>query len=458
MKISESITYLLDTYNSIDIRAACYKKNNSWFDAIIVIRFRKEEREKVKQEQIDILKKHGEIKDELFQVILDAFPTSKWKEIVQNWSSSTIQFSESFTLNLSRRDFMEMSTEEPHYHKGFSIIDENWKSYHNSTSDQDQQVMSIVNQYNKKARDLRCRDIFEYLAKIFQISKEKTENLRHYIVIAPVYFKINSTEFTENDVKIKCEGYPENKIDFVIDFSKQYGNMNTVTSDGVKINNYEIESKTPFTVSSPVNVQIDNQFRINVYRTNGILLDTNYGVVSNYFPTKGSDTNPIFNLFTKFIDYTIFEEMLFKLQARGLPPNKAFERAITWILNLTGISAIRLEEFETIGQLTEKVSMDIIGSYDSDYLILANVTLSMPDTAMFETERNRRIILSKEFPQTKKFISIIFTPKSIIELQNEALKHEVKLIGSDQLHKILEFLKTGDIQQAREMIIVQPTF
>ena len=76
----------------------------------------------------------------------------------------------------------------------------------------------------------------------------------------------------------------------------------------------------------------------------------------------------------------------------------------------------------------------------------------MPDSAMFETERNRKIILSKTVNDKVKVTSVIFTPKSVTELQRDATRHEVVLIGKEEIEKILEFLDKGDIIDARNVI------
>ena len=164
--------------------------------------------------------------------------------------------------------------------------------------------------------------------------------------------------------------------------------------------------------------------------------------------------NPMFGLFENFVQHDDLRRMVIDLEAKDLfAPNKVFERAITWLLNLLGFSAIQLQEYETIGKDPEKVSVDIIASYNKQNIVLANVTLSMPNTSNFETERNRRIILSRTVSDKVKLVSIIFTSKSVIQLQKEAKQHEVTIIGREDLEKILELLKTGDVKEARDMIL-----
>lgn len=94
---------------------------------------------------------------------------------------------------------------------------------------------------------------------------------------------------------------------------------------------------------------------------------------------------------------------------------------------------------------------DFVGQYE-DKIILSNATIGMIDVPMLETERNSRIIISKNIPNQRKLCSILFTIKSVKEFNQESARNEV-IIGKDELQQILGFLKNGDIGQARNIII-----
>ena len=126
MRLVDCIHLLEDTYKSIDIRVAVYKKNNEWQNAIIVIRFRKESVEEISKQHVELLKMYGEIKEELFRVELFTLPISSWNQIYADWRRGLIAINDDFVIKVSRGDFLNNETGEPYDHKGFSRIDEQW--------------------------------------------------------------------------------------------------------------------------------------------------------------------------------------------------------------------------------------------------------------------------------------------------------------------------------------------
>ena len=151
--------------------------------------------------------------------------------------------------------------------------------------------------------------------------------------------------------------------------------------------------------------------------------------------------------------------MLLNLESNDLKsPDKVFERGITWLLSLVGCKPVNLQGYEKSGQEPDKVSMDIIASYGDEITILANATIGIPDMPMIETERNRRIILSKQIPKKQKIISVIFTVKSVKDIQNQAMQNEVTIIGREELEDIINSLEKGDVEKARQKIIPPDDF
>lgn len=463
MRLFDCIHLLEDTYTSIDIRVAVYKKNDEWHNAIIIIRFRKEDVEEISKNHKELIKKYGEIKEELFRVDLFSLPISKWSEMYANWRQGFIGINDDFIIKITGGGFLNYETREPYEHNGFNRIDEQWRSYHYSFQDSDPQVNQIVSKYNKKALENRSRDIFEYLARIFEIGHAHTETLPRYIIVAPVFFKVENIEFKDSSICIDCFGYPKDDIDFTIDFSKGYGNMPRISKDLKRIK-YTIEGELgkpqKFSITEKIDsMHKDDYFRLDVFRKNGILLSSLENKVGNYWPTKSKITNPKYEVFKNFVNIDELKDMIINLKSKDMrAPDKIFERGVTWILNLIGISAIRLEGYERAGEDPEQISIDIIGSLGEKQIVLANATLSIPDNSMLETERNRKIILSRNLNDEVNVTSVIFTPKSVTQLKVDADKHEVVIIGKEEIETILELLKNGDIIEAQNMILRSKDF
>ena len=73
-------------------------------------------------------------------------------------------------------------------------------------------------------------------------------------------------------------------------------------------------------------------------------------------------------------------------------------------------------------------------------------------------ERNYREKLKEEVNiPNLKFKSILFSAKSVKGLHDLAQTNEVILLGSDELVNILQLVKNGDVDKAREMILKEST-
>lgn len=457
MNLEEAINLLEDTFSTIDIRTAAYFKNNCWNSAILVIRFRKESVDVVQKQQEQILKTHGRINTKEFQICFSALSITKWEEMRTDWKKNFVKFNDQMSVNINSSIAFTHTFNEPYTHRGYCNIDEGWNSYYTSSQDSGGNVSEILYNHQAEARKLYSRDIHEYLSKIFEMTEANTNSPPRYIVIVPIFLKINQVEFDDKSFNVDCEGFPMGEIVFKMNFYERHGSYKIPKQSMKTLYNFQGDApkKTKFRISEKLsNIPLSYEFKLDVYRKNGVLIDSEYGTVGKYWPTKNKITNPKFLVFGSFVNFDQLKDMVINLKAKELKaPDKVFERGINWLLNLMGFSAIRLEEYERAGQDPEQISMDIIASFGEKQIILANATLSMPDTAMLETERNRRIILSRSLNNEVKVTSVIFTPKSIIQLQQEAERHEVAIIGKDEIERILNFLKNGEIKEARDMIL-----
>lgn len=458
IQLSQIIDRLKDTYNSIDVRTASYKKVNAWHSSVVIIRFRKESPEELSEQHDNLIAKYGSIQKELFRVDLFSFPISKWEKIRDDWTHDFICLKEDFAVNIDKEGIFNIPINEPRIHNGFDIVNSDWLSYHVDKLSSNSQAGTVVANFHEYARENRSRDMHEYFANIFEVTREQVNSIPKYIVIAPVFFKLENIEFDENSISIDCVGFGGDTIDVVIDFSIKPRNVHEINCDRIKINhviNGDKNKKVCFNIKKELKSVLDWNFRIDIYRENGVLIASKSDTVSNCWPTKGVITNPLFEIFKSFVGYEELENMIINLKSEKMKikaPDKIFERGISWMLNLLGFSTIQLQEYEVTGEDPNKISFDFVGQYE-DKIILSNVTIGMIDVPMLETERNRRIIISENISDQTKLCSVLFTIKSVKEFNQESTRNEVAIIGKEQLQQILGFLKNGDIDQARNIII-----
>lgn len=129
------------------------------------------------------------------------------------------------------------------------------------------------------------------------------------------------------------------------------------------------------------------------------------------------------------------------------------------MLSLLGIPNIMLGEYEKTGNGYETISTDILASFDNNRIFLINATIGLPKQSDFDREREYRENTENKLTNKKLEIrSIYFTGKDATESQQSATTNNVTLIGKSKIQIILEHLKKGNLEEAREIIFQENGF
>lgn len=465
MRLVEAIEGLMDTYNSIDVRTASYLQDNSWHAGHLVVRFRRISVKELENEYAKLIKKYGLIEESNFRVDLTSFSTDHWEKIKENWNKNFICLKPSLAINFPSDNEFNREIQTPNNHNDIDFVNQKWASYHTYSNVGHAEVGRKFLDYNSQAIAHRSRNIFEYLSMILQIPNNYAQQPRHNFIIAPVFFKINSVSFDNQEIHIEGSGYPAQKFDIVVDHYKWDGYRTETPIDKItipaSIEGNPLELRT-FEISTKLdNISGTNLFRVDIYRENGVLLDTERGMIGSSWPTMAETTNPFSTIFEKFVPFEEFEKMFLKFQARDSNNfSEVFERAVSWLLNLIGIRAIWLgKNFERSGTGHDKIMMDAIGGYDNNDILLVNVTIGLPKQQDFDQERLYRENLEEKIANKDiKLHSILVSGKSVKGLDDIAKSNDVKLIGLDELKQILDYLKKGKINDARNYFLRESDF
>jgi len=356
MNIEEAIDSLQDTFTTIDIRTVSYQKDGLWHSAIFVLRFRKEPIAEVRKQQEQILINHGKIDTKDFQVCFSALPISKWNELRTNWKQNFVKLNDQFSTGLDSFLSLTHTFAEPYNHSGYCAIDEEWNSFYTSTQgDSSTNVETIFNNHQAEATKFFSRDIHEYLSKIFEMTKENTQSPPRYIVIVPVFFKIDQIAFGGNSIDLICEGFPMGELMFNLNLIERHGSY-AIPKQSVKFPyNFtgSLTKKLKFNLSNKLpNISTNYEFKLDVFRKNGLLIETKSGRIEDYPHDLSSKTikesvteieystetkNPVVFISHAMKDYKLVKEItdvleLFGLDAfiahQDIEPTKKFEEEI----------------------------------------------------------------------------------------------------------------------------------
>lgn len=171
-------------------------------------------------------------------------------------------------------------------------------------------------------------------------------------------------------------------------------------------------------------------------------------------------TNPFYFAFEKFVNYEIFEKIIFDFNSKNFKDrSKAFEQGISWLLTLLGIPTIMLDEYQNIRKDSKMISTDIIGKINKNLLIIVHVTTGLPKQSDFDREKEyRENLLSLIKNDNLKIKSVYVTSKEPTESGDSANANDILLIGFSSLNLILDHLKKGELSEARNIITGESDF
>lgn len=465
MQFLEAAELLKDIYNSLDVRIVTFLHDGTWEMGYCTIRFRYETVEELQKQHDEFLQKIGKIDTNHIKVRLYAFPPEKWNSIKQYWHDNCIHLEDNLTVNFKPNDdlYREVTTPMNQYN---DLINSDWDSYSVESKTSSVDIYTKIRLQNQEAIKNKFKTIFEYISVALGVVDQNFQSSTDYKLIdAPIFFKINYDDvfFEEDKITIRCKSYPIGRIDVVVDIYNNRGGSNPYSwKDRITIpHRLSGHPKNPeeFTIEGEIKgLTLNDGFEINVYRENGLLIYHRLtSDIKNYWPSKSTVTNPIFSIFQEFVSDKELRKMIFESKnKKNKFDSDYFEKGITWLLSLMGVSVIWLgKDYESIGTGTEQISLDILGNYKTNTILLINATTGIPpDSAFVREKRFKENILKKLTSSEIRVKSILFCNASVNTLKDKSGQNDVILIGKEELENIMEHIKKGDIDKARQFFFL----
>lgn len=459
MRFIEALDSLIENYNSIDIRVVAYYKEEIWQSILTILRFRLEDVEQIKR-QHEKLKDYNLIWNDNFRVGLYALPIKEWPKIQNEFGRGTLVLQSDFGVNIPNEDFNHDVSESP----TFLWLDEwnkEWFSYGYKSNPLSTIDQRILNDQSKLSRDSGFGNIFEHLSAILEV---KSSDISWYnptnILVAPVFFKIHDATFIDQIINIQgkwCPN-PDIKLNMIVYNREPNGQqgklknkmpLNIAYNEGSSIQDFEISKKVDLEPSNePFDVMATSK---------GLFLQRYGGTRKSNLSSKITKQNSVMDIFKKFITTDELKKMLVDFVVRG-KKDKAlvFERGVSWLLSLLGFNPIWLGK--EYGKQKEKpeVDIDILASYKNQ-ILLVNVTTGALEPADVTRLIHAKKEFVKEFPN-HLILLILFSSLSSKELRSTLGENEVRLIGNQELERILSLIEKDAIEEAQYYLLTpEPT-
>lgn len=464
MLLHEVITEIKDTFHSIDIRIFSHKQNDVWNSIFTIIRFRRETEEELRIIQKDLIKKCGSlIETKKFKVGIFSYPVEKWAKITDDLSKKFICLTDSFTVNYDEEINFNNNISEPHPEHG-DYVYKNWKYFASYSELRNLQRPNYHDELQNNVLENQFSHVDDYLSAVFQYDKYDFQRNSWVRTLVPVFFKTEEIEFDHDKVIVDYTAYAQKNIQMSFKFFRsQHYRVNEEFVEK-KIQNLELKENLEL-IQDRTTIKLDtenvgNSFELLVIKNKNILVERIEGKIEEYWKNRTEYTNPLYFVFEQFVKFDELEQMLLQFKSKKIHnDSEVFERGVSWLLNLLGITNIMLGEYEQIGNGFEKISTDIVGSFAKNRIFLVNVTIGLPKQSDFDREREYRENIEKIITNKKLQIhSIYFTGKDATESHPSATTNNVTLIGKSSINLILEHLKKGNLEEAREVIMQENGF
>ena len=466
-KLLDIIGCMKNAYKSIDLRIAAGRENGGWYNGLTVVRFSYQSKEDIRNQIEEIESRVGEVKTDNFLISHHVFDFEELNTLSSQFRQGKIKMNDieiNFERNIDLLSFEENFPSPTRYIRGSE--EQHLIEVHDGTHSKIFETTVI----KKEMISLGFDTVYDPVAELLNINFGGSFSF-DVVVSAPFYAFIRDVDFEGQTAKIRVKLHK--RIDDLIlhvflrddlrgqssiKARKQFGmGKNELTELDGKDGNFLIwEKKIEFPSAMPN----DNLVIKLAHKTLGEI--ERYGKpIDHFMKAKEPAMTPFFSTFSRFCSEDEFREHLTqpgKIKIKGINHSEIFERAICWLLNLSGYSSIKLDEYEKLREKTgvEHGGVDILSYNESkNQLLLVNCTIGIPKTEEIDSYNSiKRFFYDELFKGYKlQIIPIIFSARREIELMKEKGNSVgVKVFDLDDTEDTLTHIKNRDLDRIADML------
>jgi len=471
MTLGDFLNRIEGVYKSIDIRIAAVKSDDTWHNALIVVRFSYVEPKDVEEQQKQLQNKWGKVQTSNFQIEMQAWPLAtletlsdlleegKW--LLFNDSSGVVQdlqFGRSIDLlSLDGRFERHGYTRRgPH----------SWPCFEAFTGEHCYKLDNP--QVQSEVKSQTYFDLYSLISELFEINFHKDLGL-DLIVNAPFYAMIENVDFSQQKCLIQVKFHKDVKALAVSAIVRRGDRGESPVRDKASstIKPEEAEELDEYMrlwtkeLELPNATPADHLFW-NLMQTEPGLLDIEKPSfpkqISRFAESKKPAENPLLAAFRRFCTEGELENYLTKPGEIQPPspnkPSSAFEGFVSWILGLCGFQSIWLgwTGHETLKEgKVEHLRLDILAYYEKENtLLLVACTTGRPDQDIDIVNSIRQRLYADVFKDTSIQIrGFIFSSQPSVDVAKQlGEKAGVMVFGAEDIKGILNCIRTRKMRDA----------
>ena len=465
--LSDIINCMKNAYKSIDLRIAVGKEDDKWHNGLTVIRFSYQDKKSVENKIKGIESRIGEVKTDNFFISHHIFAFNELEELLSQFRAGKINLDDT-EIDLGRS--INLLSLKNHFSSHFSShrltrkLDE-W----NVLEVFDGRHSEIFGKAEKEIGSLGFSDIYDPVNEWLEMSNFSGSISVNIVVSAPFYAIIKDVDFEGQTAEVKIKLH-ENLNDLILHLLlrkkehsgaiKLRSSFNMDKNEIRELNgNFKLWEKK---VELP-SATTDDFLIIKLAQKELSEVDSFRKPINDFIKIKEPAMMPFFSTFSRFCGEEDFIKHLTQPHEieikgiKGMQPQDVFERAVSWLLNLSSFPSVKLDEYEKLRERkVELGSVDILAyNKDKNQLLLVNCTLGIPKPNEIDSYNSVKTVLYDElFKGTSlQIIPIIFSAKREISLmKDEGERVGVRIFGLDDIEKILKYIKNRDADLIVNMI------
>lgn len=476
MTLGDFLNRLEGVYKSIDIRIAAVKSDDTWHNALTVIRFSHIQYEELEKQQKELENKWRKVQTSNFRIEMQAWPfkcvdksvddvlceqfsQGKWLLFdVGTGPTLDFQFGRSIDLlsleglfgehGYTRRDIHSWPCCEAIAGEHCSLL-------------KNEQLQSEVKSHYPL-------DLYSLISELLEVNFHRDLGL-DLIVNAPFYAVIKNYDFAEQKCKTQVKFHKDIKALTVSAIVRRGERDDTpvrdVASSPIKPKEAEEldECMRLWTKEFDLlNAMPGDYLSVSLRQTEPTALDiekpSSPTQISRFLESKKPEKAPLVAAFRRFCSLGELGEYLTKPGEIQPPsprkPGSAFEGFVLWILGLCGFQSVWLgwTEHETLKEgKIEHLRLDILACYEKENtLLLVACTTGRPDQDIDIVNSIRQKLYADVFKDTNVQIrGFIFSSQPSVNVAKQlGEKAGVIIFGAEDIRGILNSLRTGKMADA----------
>lgn len=456
MTLKDFLDPVEGVYKSVDLRVVAVRTDDTWQNALTVVRFSCKEVEELEEQQKELEARWDRVKTENFKIELQAILFVTLQFLCEQFNEGRWFFFGGDDVQFGRSiDLLSLEGE----FRGVRYTKEDipgWPCF----EAQDGQHCALLGERNLQ-REVKAEtgiDVYELISELLEI--RFSPHLGFDLVVdAPFYSLVEYVDFAAQRCEARVRFHKDVSDLAVSVFARQRGSSGSLVAPPQRI-----------PVSASEAQELDEDFRlwtgfaelpdamrydylfVELMQTKptGLDIDSHFKPISQYLEAKKPESNPLLSAFRPFCRDEEFEKQLTRPQ-EAKEPQRAFEEAVSWLLALCGFRTIKLAgtQHEILREAAKvtRFSVDTLAYMDQEPVLLVECTIGDPLNDIDKLNSLRWTVLDQAFKRTNVQVRpVIFSAAPRVDTAKEMGKGAgVKVLGGDDIRNILACIKQDDV-------------